>query len=114
MIEIFRDQERLCKAKVANTFFSRLKGLMFKKYLPPEGGLLIEYSLLFGSGAVHGLFMRFPIDLVFIDESKMVVDTAHLKPWGFYNPKKKCRWVLEVTEGFVDRKGINTGDTLKF
>ncbi|MFQ5800991.1 MAG: DUF192 domain-containing protein, partial [Candidatus Hydrothermarchaeales archaeon] len=114
MIEILRDQEKLCEARVANGFFSRLFGLMFKKELPTDEGLLIEYSPYFGSKAVHGFFMRFPLDLIFLSKDKKVVDTAHLKPWSIYNPKKECRWVLEVEEGFVGRKGIKKGDVLSF
>jgi uncharacterized membrane protein (UPF0127 family) len=33
MIDVLKEGERLCKARLANTFFSRFKGLMLKKTL---------------------------------------------------------------------------------
>ena len=114
MIQIYRGKERLCKAGVADTFFSRLMGLMFKKSLPREEGLLIEYSKRFGSKAVHGFFMRFPLDLIFIDTDKKVVDICTLRPWSVYNPARECAWVLEVNEGIIEEKNVKKGDVLSF
>jgi uncharacterized membrane protein (UPF0127 family) len=114
MIEIFKGPRRLCKAKVANTFFSRFRGLMLKSGLAEDEGLLIEYSRHLGSKSVHGFFMRFPLDLVFIDSEKRVVEIAGLRPWRVYNPKAECRWVLELNFGFSETQGIKVGDVLSF
>ena len=68
--------------KYANTFLKRLMGLMFKKD--------INYALLFTNlkdSSVHTHFMRFEIDVYFIDKNKTVFEKATLKPWRFYRPK---------------------------
>jgi uncharacterized membrane protein (UPF0127 family) len=114
MIEILRDKERLCSVRVADTFISRLMGLMFKKRLPDDEGLLIEYSSHFGSKSIHGFFMRFSLDLIFINGSKQVVELASLKPWRFFSPKVDCKWVLEVNKGFIKDKKIKVSDLLSF
>jgi uncharacterized membrane protein (UPF0127 family) len=114
MIEIFKGSKRLCKARVADTFFSRFMGLMFRSELPADEGLLIEYSRYLGSKSVHGFFMRFPLDLVFIDSEKRVVDIARLKPWKIYNPKADCVWVLELNSGFSEKHRIEISDALSF
>jgi uncharacterized membrane protein (UPF0127 family) len=114
MIEILKDKKRLCSARVADTFFSRFMGLMFKKRLPDDEGLLIEYSPYFGSKSIHGFFMRFPIDLIFINRSKQVVELTNLKPWRIYSPKEDCKWVLEVNEGFIKDRQIMVPDVLSF
>jgi uncharacterized membrane protein (UPF0127 family) len=114
MIEVLRDQERLCQAKLANSFFSRLRGLMLRKHLPKDEGLLIEFSEHLSSKGIHGFFMLFPLDLVFIGKDKRVVGVANLKPWRLHNPKEDCRWVLEVNEGFTEEKRIEKGDRLSF
>ncbi|RMF89940.1 MAG: DUF192 domain-containing protein [Methanobacteriota archaeon] len=114
MMEVFRGGELVCRASVAETFLSRLRGLMLRAELKPEEGLLIEYSPRFRSRAVHSMFMRFPIDLVFLDSEKRVVDTATLRPWRFYDPGCDCRWVLELQEGAVEKRGIKKGDLLRF
>jgi uncharacterized membrane protein (UPF0127 family) len=114
MIEIKRDNELLCRAKVAHNLFSRALGLMLKKTLPHNEGLLIEYSRYLSSRGVHGFFMRFPIDLAFINQEKHVVEIANLQPWRIYNPTKDCQWVLELNEGFLNEKDIRIGDVLDF
>ncbi|HDH28193.1 MAG TPA: DUF192 domain-containing protein [Euryarchaeota archaeon] len=114
MIDLFRDGTRLCTAGVADTFFSRFRGLMLKPGLALDEGLLIEYSPHLGSKSVHGFFMRFPLDLVFIDSDKRVVEIALLRPWRIYNPRVDCRWVLELNAGFAERHGLKVGDVLSF
>jgi uncharacterized protein len=114
MIEISREGKLLCKAGVADTFFSRFRGLMLRSELAVDEGLLIEYSRHLGSKSVHGFFMRFPLDLVFIDSEKRVVEIALLRPWKMYNPRADCRWVLELNAGFVERHGLRVGDVLPF
>lgn len=104
----------ICVAKEAKTFFSRAIGLMFKGNLEEDTGLLIKFSSLLTSRSMHSFFMRFPIDLIFIDSDMKVVDLATLKPWRIYNPKEQCTWVLEVNEGTIKRKGIEIGDQLEF
>ena len=65
------------KAKVADNFFLRLKGLMFDRSLP-EVSALIFYR----APSIHTFFMRFAIDLVFLNKSMKVIRIVEaLKPW---------------------------------
>ncbi|MFQ6137037.1 MAG: DUF192 domain-containing protein [Candidatus Hydrothermarchaeales archaeon] len=104
----------ICTCSVADAFFSRLKGLMFKSSLPRDEGLLIEFSPLSRSRSIHGFFMRFPIDLIFINEDLKVVEIETLYPWRYYSPRKGCKWVLEVNKGVAKEKEIEIGDELEF
>ena len=63
----------------------------------PEEG--IEYS------SIHMLFMRFPIDVLWLDAQMKVVDIARnippvdsFKPgtWKIYQPKKDAKYVIEI------------------
>src|SRR3990172_5449589 len=114
MIEVFHGRERLCTADVANSFYWRMLGLMFRKKLAVDHGLLIEFSKVLGSKAIHGFFMRFNLDLIFIDTDKKVVDICTLRPWSVYNPARECAWVLEVNEWFIEEKNVKKGDVLSF
>ena len=114
LLEISKAGRTLWRARLADTFLSRALGLMFRPGIPEGEGLLIEFSPHLGSRAVHGFFMRFPIDLVFIDDEKKVTDIALLKPWSIYNPKAPCRWVLEVNAGEAEKKDITIEDVLEF
>ena len=69
----------MIKIKIADNYFKRLIGLMFKKDI--DYGLLI--ILKYGS-SIHTCFMRFTIDIYFLDENKIVFDKVTLKPWKYY------------------------------
>lgn len=89
----------MIKIKYADNYFKRLIGLMFKKDI--DYGLL--FILKYGSG-VHTCFMRFTIDVYFMDESKMIFDKVTLKPWKYYKPIKKAKYILETKKDYVDLK----------
>lgn len=89
----------MIKIKYADNYFKRLIGLMFKKDI--DYGLL--FILKYGS-SVHTCFMRFTIDVYFLDESKMIFDKVTLKPWKYYKPIKKAKYILETKKDYVDLK----------
>jgi hypothetical protein len=89
----------MIKIKYADNYLKRLIGLMFKKDI--DYGLLL--ILRYGSG-IHTCFMRFNIDVYFIDENKIIFEKITLKPWKYYNPSKKAKYVLETKENYIDLK----------
>ena len=94
------------KIKYANTFFKRFKGLMGKKD--------IDFGLLFSNlndSSVHTMFMRFDIDVYFIDEKKIIFEKTTLNPWKFYRPKKRAHYILETKK---DELKLKKGDKLEF
>ena len=75
---------------------------------------LIPSFLLFTNlrdSSIHTMFMRFEIDVYFIDENKRVFEKASLKPWRFYKAKKQAKYVLETKKGLLK---IKIGDYLDF
>ncbi|MFQ5976450.1 MAG: DUF192 domain-containing protein, partial [Candidatus Hydrothermarchaeales archaeon] len=113
-IRVRKNGNIVCHCNIAKSFFSRGLGLMFKWAMPKDEGLLIEFPSWSSSRAVHGFFMRFPIDLIFIDKDLKVVDVGILKPWRLYNPKVNCKWVSEVNQGIAEDKDVRVGDELEF
>ena len=74
----------------------------------------IDYALIFTDlkdSSIHTHFMRFEIDVYFLDENKIVFDKTTLKPWKFYNPKKSATYIIETKK---DRLKIKIGDCLEF
>ncbi|MFH1024044.1 MAG: DUF192 domain-containing protein [Planctomycetota bacterium] len=64
---------------VADTGFRRMKGLLGRKELPRGHGLLITPC-----GSIHTAFMRFPIDVIFLDRDGTVLKIRErLPPWRF-------------------------------
>ncbi|HID57063.1 TPA: DUF192 domain-containing protein [Candidatus Poribacteria bacterium] len=97
------------RIKVADTFWSRFLGLLGRKGISPgEGVLLLPCS------SVHTLFMRFAIDVLFLDERMKVVKVLpSLKPYRFSPIVRGAHSVLELAEGEIERIGIEVGDLLE-
>ena len=89
----------MIKIKYADNYLKRLLGLMFKKDI--DYGLL--FILKYGS-SIHTCFMNFTIDAYFLDENKMIFEKVTLKPWKFYKPSKKAKYILETKKNYIDLK----------
>ena len=93
--------------RVAATPLARARGLVGRKGLSTAEGLLIRRTR-----AIHTHFMRFPIDVVFVDRDGTIVKLAEdLKPWR----AASCRGgrdVLELAAGSAARTGLRVGDRI--
>ena len=98
----------VCRARVATSFGSRFRGLMGAAELPPGEGLLLP-----GTSSVHTHFMRFPIDVVFLDTERRIVSVVPaLRPWRFAAAQGSDS-VLELAAGECERLGLAEGDVLR-
>jgi uncharacterized membrane protein (UPF0127 family) len=114
MLEIIKqDGTLICRAKEADTILKGFIGLMLTKSLPKDTGLLITFPTTKPPHDIHGFFMRYTIDVVFIDKDLKVVDLATVKPWRIYITKEKAKYALELKEGTIKEKKIEIGDKLK-
>ena len=101
------DGQLVCRARVATSFASRFRGLMGVAQLPPGAGLLLPRT-----SSVHTHFMRFPIDVVFLDSEQRIVSVVPaLRPWRFARAKGAVS-VLELAAGECERLGLAGGDVL--
>ena len=64
----------------AKTFFSQSRGLMFKRDIPYDYALVFVFDKS-KKASVHMLFVRFPIDVLFLDCDKTIIKATTLKPW---------------------------------
>lgn len=91
----------------ANHFLSRLRGLMWKRDLPENTGLMIQPC-----NSVHCFFMKFPIDVVFVDKDHRVVHIiSNMKPGSISPIVKKAKYVIESSAYTVSRQ-VKIGDRL--
>lgn len=94
---------------VANTFFSRFLGLMGKTSVPMGTGVLFP-----SCNSIHTLFMRIPIDVVFIDGSGCVVEViSAFRPWNLLLPRMKAKHTLELGAGQAAQLEIHPGTSLR-
>ncbi len=92
---------------VAATPLLRMKGLLGRSELPPDEGILLRPA-----SSIHTLFMRFPIDVVFLDRDLVVQKvTPALRPWrlAFH---RRARSVLELAAGESEQRGVAVGQRL--
>jgi uncharacterized membrane protein (UPF0127 family) len=92
---------------VAANAWKRLKGLLGRSELPAGEGLLLSPA-----SSIHMWFMRFPIDVVFLDRELRVVKVVpEVRPWRFAFGRG-ARSALELSAGEAARRGIVPGQQL--
>ncbi len=98
----------LCRAELADNLWTRGWGLLGQKHLPEDRGLWIRRCK-----SVHTLFMRFPIDLVYLSADGIVVKTCSgVQPFRFSMGGKQAHSTLELPAGFLVRRPITVGEKL--
>jgi uncharacterized protein len=101
------DNSVLCRAEVADGMMTRGVGLLGRKGLDDDAGLLIQPC-----GSVHTWFMRFPIDAVYLDAEDTVLKVAHLKQWRF-SMGGKAKKVIELPYMKAQSAGLLPGERLQ-
>ncbi len=87
---------------------SRMKGLLGRASLDPQEGLWIVPCPM-----IHTFFMKFPIDVLFLDRGLVVRRVLEdLKPWRLSPWVFSAHSVLEL-KGGVLRGGVSVGDRLE-
>lgn len=93
---------------LANTFRTRLFGLLGRKGLEPGAGLLIQPS-----SGVHTFGMSFPIDIVSLDKTRRVLGVfENTGAWTIRGLSLKTHSVLELPAGRIRECGIEPGHQL--
>jgi len=82
----------------ADTFFSRFMGLMGRKDIDQSTGLVLvldKESRI--NAAIHMLFMRFNIAVIWLSEDFKVIDKIIAKKWHLsYQPQAAAKYILET------------------
>ncbi|MEW6593009.1 MAG: DUF192 domain-containing protein [Candidatus Hadarchaeota archaeon] len=100
------------KTEVADTFWKRFRGLMMRRRLAEGGGMLFKFGNP-GRYGIHMFFMRFPIDLVYLDSDFLVVELKEkIKPWRIYRPKNKASYLVELPAGTIKGGKIKIGQKI--
>lgn len=108
------------EAEVADTPEKLLFGLAFRETLPPHSGMLY----IFEQNGLHRVTTReyrFPIDILWVDESHHVVHMMeHAEPCGkdpcplFGPPPETVRYVIQTESGFIKKAEVKKSDELKY
>src|SRR3990172_13160583 len=89
------------RCRVASSMRDRVVGLLRPPEVRAGEGLLIERS-----PSIHMFFMRYPIDVVFVDRAGRVTRTvSRLQPWRVVSWARGARDCIELRAGTIDESG---------
>lgn len=107
------------QVEVADTAVKRQLGLMFRKSLPQDRGMLF----IFDQPDFYRFWMKnclFPLDMIWLDREKRIVNVTSNAPpclddpCSTYQPKGKALYVIETVAGFANENGLLPGMEVKF
>ncbi|MBS3105537.1 DUF192 domain-containing protein [Candidatus Woesearchaeota archaeon] len=100
-------------ASLCNDIFSKFIGLMLSKKNKKKA-LILKFA---GERIIslHMLFVFYPIDVLFLDKNKIVVDKKeNFKPFRFYKSRKRAMYAVELPRGTIKKTKTETGDRISF
>ena len=103
----------LIRAEVVSDPGTRAQGLMHRKSLAPNAGMLF----IFDEAAVHCMWMKntlIPLSVAFIDERGAIVNIADMEPHSeaSHCAARPVRYALEMNRGWFAARGIKPGTRL--
>jgi len=115
-VEVWRQSrgpERLLRARWCSSYACRLKGLMFRRRLADdEGLLLVDSGESRMSATIHMWFVFMTLGVAWLDKDQRVVDLQLARPWHIYAPHAAARYILEGPPSMIEELAI--GDELSF
>jgi len=94
----------------------RSRGLGWRKDLPEDSGMLFVFEI----SAQYSFWMkdmRFPIDIIWINENKEIVAISeNIIPETYpaaFSPSEPVKYVLEVNAGWANKNNIKEGDFIE-
>ncbi len=102
------------QARWCGDFFSKLRGLQFRRKLNPGEAIVLAYgSDSVANSSIHMFFVFFPIAAVWIDSQGVITSAQLAKPWRpYYASPKPARYVLEAGPELLTK--LTVGDRIEF
>lgn len=99
-------------ARFCSDALSKFLGLMF--CAKEDKALIFEFNkekII----SLHMIFVFYPIDVIFLDKSRVVVDLKKdFKPFTFYASRKKAMYAIELPNGTTKKSRTEAGDRIGF
>lgn len=112
---VTRDAVVAARLEVAASLWAKFKGLMGRPTLEADTGLWLP-----DSNGIHMMFMKFPIDAVFVGRRdgggvcRVISVHRGLRAWiGLVPLVLGAHGVLELPVGTIERTGTQVGDALR-
>lgn len=97
-------------AKVCKNIFSISVGLMFSK--PKSLIFVFKKEKII---PLHMFFVFYPIDILFLNKNNVIIEIKeNFKPFCFYTPKNKAKYVIEIPKGTIKKSKTKIKDKIEF
>lgn len=101
--------------EIADTEEKRVQGLSGRESLPETEGMLFVWE----EAGIHGIWMKdmkFPIDIIWIDENLRVIALeSDVSPDTYpetFRPNEPAQYILETNAGWIEKNGVILGDVI--
>lgn len=113
MLELTAGMHRI-EAEVVNTQEARMRGLMQRRAMPAQRGMLF----VFDADARHCMWMKntlMPLSVAFLDAEGRIINVEEMQPQTENNhcAAKPARYALEMNAGWFKSRGFGPGVTLR-
>lgn len=101
------------EAEVASTFAARAEGLMHRRQMAANRGMLF----VFPQRAQHCMWMRntlIPLSVAFLDDDGAIINIAEMQPQTEVNhcASRPARFALEMNAGWFRQRNIGAGQKI--
>ncbi len=94
---------------MSSSFLNRLKGLLGRSSIKINQAMLLRPA-----NSIHTFFMRFPIDILFINENNIIIKAyRNMKPFKLTGIYFKSSFVIELHSGIIDSTQTTEGDLIQ-
>jgi uncharacterized protein len=103
----------LIRAEVAADYSTRGRGLMYRKSLAPNSGMLF----IFDGAEIHCMWMKdtyVPLSVAFLDTQGAIINIADMQPQSeqTHCAARPAAYALEMTQGWFAERGVKPGAKL--
>jgi uncharacterized protein len=123
VVAIMRTSDTLrITAEVAETDDQQRLGLMERRSLPEQHGMIFVYDSVQDAASAFYMFRtRIPLDIAFADSVGVIRSIQQMQPCESPNPQlcrtypaqTRFKYALEMNLGFFERHDVNIGDTIR-
>ena len=101
------------RAEIADTPFSLERGLMFRRSLDDDSGMLFKFNSS-KKLSFWGCNTYIPLDIAFITDEGVITKISHISPLSMEPVKseKDCTMALEANYGYFNKNRIREGDKI--
>lgn len=101
--------------EIANSPLLRQRGLMFRRLLQENHGMLF----IFEENGLHGFWMKntyIPLDIGFFDKNRVLIEVYSMEPHSLdvTRSSKKTKYALEIAQGWFKKNKIKPGSKFVF